>query len=291
MRRAGRPRPARARPRWRCPCCCRRTGSTAVRTAAETGAADPWLTLPRPSSSGAGRQGRCRRPGRRPWARQASALPLSLRTAGYPFGCWTSTGGRSCTCCLVMFSRIPSPTPVTALIGIATSLRPHRCPSWSSTWVTRWLSGSMTSPWTFPMWPSVAWTCSPAAHLHLVQGDGVVGDGLRAVVPGHAPAHPHAHAVVGHPEHLVRVIARVPGGARQELRLLGGIEFLEVRQGAAEPDLTRRDVGQASGTSGPGPCQCPGSTTRWVTVRATGFTTTRVTLPQAPSLQLTPAPT
>ena len=26
--------------------------------------------------------------------------------------------------------------PVTALIGIATSLRPHRCPSWRSTWVT-----------------------------------------------------------------------------------------------------------------------------------------------------------
>jgi len=34
-------------------------------------------------------------------------------------------------------------------------------PSWRSTWVTWWLSGSMTSPWTFPMRPSVAWTCSP----------------------------------------------------------------------------------------------------------------------------------
>jgi hypothetical protein len=42
-------------------------------------------------------------------------------------------GGRSSTCFLVMLSRIPSSIAVTALIGIATSLRPHACPSLSST--------------------------------------------------------------------------------------------------------------------------------------------------------------
>src|SRR6266704_6266427 len=62
---------------------------------------------------------------------------------------------------LVMLSRIPSSTPVTALIGIATSLRAHKCPSWRSTWVTWWLRGSMTSPSTCPISPSVAWTRSP----------------------------------------------------------------------------------------------------------------------------------
>ena len=44
--------------------------------------------------------------------------------------------------------------------------------------------------------------------------------------------------------HLVRVIARVSGRAGQELRLLGGIELVELRQGAAEPDLARRGVDQ-----------------------------------------------
>ena len=45
-------------------------------------------------------------------------------------------GGRSSTCFLVMLSRIPSSIAVTALIGMATSLRPHfrphTCPSSSS---------------------------------------------------------------------------------------------------------------------------------------------------------------
>jgi hypothetical protein len=48
---------------------------------------------------------------------------------------------------LVMPSRMPfSPAPVTAPIGIATTLRPNTCPSWRSTWVTWWLPESMTSP-------------------------------------------------------------------------------------------------------------------------------------------------
>jgi len=83
-----------------------------------------------------------------------------------------------------------------------------------------------------------------ATHLHLVQRDGVVGDRQRSVSPGHAHAHAHARAraVVGHEGHLFRVIARVSGRAGQELRLLGGIELLELRQGAAEPDLARRGV-------------------------------------------------
>jgi hypothetical protein len=50
-----------------------------------------------------------------------------------------SLRGKSSTCFLVMLSRIPSLTPATALIGMVTSLRPQRCPSWSSTWVTCWL--------------------------------------------------------------------------------------------------------------------------------------------------------
>ena len=79
-----------------------------------------------------------------------------------------------------------------------------------------------------------------AAHLHLIQRDGVVGDRLRGVSPGHA--HAHARAVVGHVKHLFRVIARVSGRAGQELCLLGGIELLELLQGAAEPDLACRGV-------------------------------------------------
>src|SRR5580693_6090098 len=69
--------------------------------------------------------------------------------------------GKSSTCFLVMLSRIPASTPVTALIGMLTSLRPQRCPSWSSTWVTRLSSGSTRKPCTFPISPSSAWTLSP----------------------------------------------------------------------------------------------------------------------------------
>src|ERR1700689_691991 len=47
---------------------------------------------------------------------------------------------------------------------------------------------------------------------------------------------------------------------------------------------------RSSGTSRPGSRRCFGSTTRWVTASATGSTITRVTSPQAPSLQLASAP-
>ena len=46
----------------------------------------------------------------------------------------------------VILSWMPSLVLATALIGMATSLRPHRWPSCNSTWVTWWLAGSMTSP-------------------------------------------------------------------------------------------------------------------------------------------------
>ena len=46
----------------------------------------------------------------------------------------------------------------------------------------------MTSPWTRPMSPSVAWTSLTAAHGHLAQGEGVVGDELRDVA--HARPRP-----------------------------------------------------------------------------------------------------
>src|ERR1035441_1188525 len=47
---------------------------------------------------------------------------------------------------------------------------------------------------------------------------------------------------------------------------------------------------RSRGTSRPSPCRCFGSTTRCVTARATGSTITRITSPQAPSLQLASAP-
>ena len=47
---------------------------------------------------------------------------------------------------------------------------------------------------------------------------------------------------------------------------------------------------RSRGTSRPSPCRCFGSTTRWVTARATGSTTTRLTSPQTPSVQLASAP-
>src|SRR3954447_26003354 len=47
---------------------------------------------------------------------------------------------------------------------------------------------------------------------------------------------------------------------------------------------------RSRGTSRPSPWRCFGSTTRWVTLRATGSTTTRSTSPQIPSLQLTSTP-
>jgi len=64
------------------------------------------------------------------------ASPRAISTScgrAYQAGCSMSTGGRSRTSSLARLSRIPSSASVTALIGMATSLRPHRCPSWRST--------------------------------------------------------------------------------------------------------------------------------------------------------------
>ena len=81
------------------------------------------------------------------------------RESRQPHPVWPS-GGRSSTCCFVMFSRIPASTDATALTGMATCLRPHRWPSMSRTWVTFWSAGSTTNPSTCPIWPSTACTLS-----------------------------------------------------------------------------------------------------------------------------------
>ncbi len=54
----------------------------------------------------------------------------------YPLGWSVFTSGRFSTCFLVMSRWTPSTTPVTAPIGMVTSLRPNTCPSCSSTWLT-----------------------------------------------------------------------------------------------------------------------------------------------------------
>src|ERR1019366_6689409 len=96
-----------------------------------------------------------------------------------------------------------------------------------------------------------------AAYLHLVQGDGVVGDGLRDTDDAARRVGAGTQVVVRPGEHLTWVVARVSGGAGQELRLLGGIELPELRQGAAEPDPARRCVSKAgrnkAGGAIPGP--------------------------------------
>ena len=73
-----------------------------------------------------------------------------------------SACGRCRTCSLVMLSRNPSAlTSATADRGMNTVLRLSRCPSRSSTEVTRPLPASTTNPSTCPMSPSVACTRSP----------------------------------------------------------------------------------------------------------------------------------
>jgi hypothetical protein len=64
-------------------------------------------------------------------------IDAHLPIRSYPPGNQMATDGRSFTWCLVRLRwtrRVP--ILATALIGIATSLRPHPCPSWRSTWVT-----------------------------------------------------------------------------------------------------------------------------------------------------------
>ncbi len=89
-----------------------------------------------------------------------------------------------------------------------------------------------------------------AAHVHLTHGDGVTGDGLgdgsaaRTHTADGRAAHPHpaAEAVVGPVVDLSRGVAAVGAGCPDELGLLRGVELLELRSGAAQPDLSRRAV-------------------------------------------------
>jgi hypothetical protein len=59
-------------------------------------------------------------------------------------------------------------------------------------------------------------------------------------------ASAHAHATGAQVEQLVRFVAWLLA-ALHEVHLFGGVEFLELRQGAAEPDLARRVVDKVDG--------------------------------------------
>ena len=62
------------------------------------------------------------------------ALPvLMVAPRGSPCCGYAPAAGRSCTCFLLRLSLMPWSNPVILSNGIATSLRPHRCPSPSST--------------------------------------------------------------------------------------------------------------------------------------------------------------
>src|SRR5215472_18215109 len=87
-----------------------------------------------------------------------------------------------------------------------------------------------------------------AAHSHLTQRDSVVGDGLRD--PGHRSAlytRATAEAGVRPGQDLLRAILRIAPGSRQELGLLGRVEPLELRNGAAQPDRAAGDVDKVKG--------------------------------------------
>ena len=134
---------------------------------------------------------------------------------------------------------------------MATSFRPHRCPSLSSTCVTCALPRSMTRPWTCPMLPSVAWTASPSVGLDLAERDGIVAD-LPHRVPAagtcaavEARAVTGAQAVVPPARRLFRAVtlqSRPPAG-RPELRLRRRVELIKVSLRAVEPDPVRAGLG------------------------------------------------
>src|SRR5215475_7464444 len=87
-----------------------------------------------------------------------------------------------------------------------------------------------------------------AAHRHLAKRDGVEGDGLRD--PGDRVARHRrgpGQARVRPGKHLFRAVGLVAPGPRHELRLLGGIEVLELGKGAAEPDLAVGGVDKVEG--------------------------------------------
>src|SRR6204780_2967638 len=128
-----------------------------------------------------------------------------------------------------------------------------------------------------------------AAHLDFASRGRVVDDLHRADFRAES-RHAGAEAVVGPAERLVRAIRGNAAGARDELGLLGVSSCSNSAGGhdslTSPPEASTRSTGTSLARSS----RCFGSTTRWVTARATGSTTTRHTTPQAPSLQLTSAP-
>jgi hypothetical protein len=80
---------------------------------------------------------------------------------------------------------MPSSNPITLPNGTATSLRASRCPSLTSTWVTRPVAGSTRRPRSCPMSPSLAWTCSPPCSSTSPGGmtSTVSLSGIRGIAP------------------------------------------------------------------------------------------------------------
>ena len=124
-----------------------------------------------------------------------------------------------------------------------------------------------------------------AAHRHLAQRERVLGH-RRCGVAG------ADDVAVGVIRHRHRLIGRVSGvtGPGQELDFFGDLEQLELGRRTAETELAGRGRDQVERNQPAEPARCFGSTTRWVTVCATGFTTTLVTAPHGPSVQETSVP-
>src|SRR5580704_19731607 len=96
------------------------------------------LAFPRPRARPGKGEGDVENGG--PWPGLAAldepVIDAHLPIRPYSPGNQMSTDGRSFTWCLVRLRWIRRvPILATALIGIATSLRPHPCPFWRSTWV------------------------------------------------------------------------------------------------------------------------------------------------------------
>ena len=80
-----------------------------------------------------------------------------------------------------------------------------------------------------------------AAHVHLAGGQPLVGEHLRHAADPH-PADAAPEAVVGPGDHVIGAIPERLAGFREEVRLLGVFELLELREG-----LQRRRIGLAAG--------------------------------------------
>jgi hypothetical protein len=89
-----------------------------------------------------------------------------------------------------------------------------------------------------------------SSYVYLARWDGVDGDLLRGLRPAAAALTAH-QPDSGRCRKKVRATGRVlvPSGVevRHDLGLLGRLERLEVGQGAAKPELTRRSIHQVNG--------------------------------------------